>query len=244
MPLNPRQLKFVERYLATGNATQSYIDAGYEVGRKTAEVNAARLLRDARVQQLISPARQLAEQEAAEAVARIEVTRDRIRHELARLSFVNPKRLFHPDGRLKAIHELDDDTAAAIASVEVEEEYGPPDEDREQQPHGGSLRRSRGVAAGRTTKIKLWDKVRALKVLGDTEAGVWAAESGPGQTTNVNVAVMSDAELVRRIDALEGRVEPAAGPQRLLEVAADPPAEVQLGLAAPAGDPPPPPAGD
>lgn len=42
-PLNPKQLKFVERYLATGNATQSYIDAGYTARGKSA-TNAASVL--------------------------------------------------------------------------------------------------------------------------------------------------------------------------------------------------------
>jgi phage terminase small subunit len=49
MPLNPRQLKFVDRYLATGNATQSYIDAGYTRDPEVARRNASRLLTNADV---------------------------------------------------------------------------------------------------------------------------------------------------------------------------------------------------
>jgi len=248
MPLNPRQLKFVERYLLTGNATQSYIDAYPNSTRKAAEANAARLIRDDRVQQLIAPAQRQAEQERSATIGRIEITRDRIRNELARLSFVNPKRVFREDGSLKAVHELDDDTAASLASVEVEEELEPAgvDEGQEPQAHGGSLRRRRSaVVAVRTTKIKFWDKVRALKALGDTEPGVWVREDSPaGHTTNVNVAVMSDAELARRIDALEGGTPQASGAQRLLPVASAPPPEVQLGVEPPAGNPLPPPEGD
>lgn len=43
-PLNPRQLKFVERYLATGNATKSYAEAYGQKDPDIARVNAAQLL--------------------------------------------------------------------------------------------------------------------------------------------------------------------------------------------------------
>lgn len=58
--LNQRQQKFVQLYLATGNATQSYIDAGYDVDRETAKANAARLLANANVCAVIDAARQKA----------------------------------------------------------------------------------------------------------------------------------------------------------------------------------------
>ncbi len=57
-PLNARQLKFAELYTATGNATQSYIDAGYQTTRPAAEANGARLLKDQRIQQLLQAAPQ------------------------------------------------------------------------------------------------------------------------------------------------------------------------------------------
>jgi hypothetical protein len=55
-PLNPKQMKFVERYLATGNATQSYIDA-YKCSRAAAEASAARLLLHAGVKAALAEAR-------------------------------------------------------------------------------------------------------------------------------------------------------------------------------------------
>ena len=43
--LTPKQLKFCEAYLKTGNGTQSYKDAGYKVSNdKVAEANARKLL--------------------------------------------------------------------------------------------------------------------------------------------------------------------------------------------------------
>ena len=58
--LNPLQLKFVERYLATGNATQSYVAAGYKARGHAAEANAERLLRHAEVVKIIEDARRKA----------------------------------------------------------------------------------------------------------------------------------------------------------------------------------------
>lgn len=55
-PLNPKQLKFVERYLATGNATQSYIDAYGDMDRKSAEAGASRLLSNVKVKEAIAQA--------------------------------------------------------------------------------------------------------------------------------------------------------------------------------------------
>jgi phage terminase small subunit len=54
--LNPKQQKFVERYLATGNATQSYIDAGYKARGNAAETGAARMLRNAQVKKALEAA--------------------------------------------------------------------------------------------------------------------------------------------------------------------------------------------
>ncbi len=47
--LTPKQKKFVENYHATGNATQSYIDAGYQCTRQAAESQSCRLLRNDRI---------------------------------------------------------------------------------------------------------------------------------------------------------------------------------------------------
>lgn len=56
-PLNPKQLKFVELYLAGNSAKQAYIGAGYAARGNAAETNAARLLRKAQVKAAIDLAR-------------------------------------------------------------------------------------------------------------------------------------------------------------------------------------------
>lgn len=47
--LTPKQQRFVEEYLVDLNATQAFIRAGYAARGNAAEVNAARLLRNAQV---------------------------------------------------------------------------------------------------------------------------------------------------------------------------------------------------
>lgn len=55
----------------------------------------------------------------AEAVKRTEVTQDMVIKELARIAFFDIRKIFNQDGTLKKVHELDDDSAAAIASIEL-----------------------------------------------------------------------------------------------------------------------------
>jgi phage terminase small subunit len=51
--LNIKQKKFADYYIETGNATSSYIRAGYKTEGNSAEVNASRLLRNAQVLEYI-----------------------------------------------------------------------------------------------------------------------------------------------------------------------------------------------
>ena len=51
--LNIKQMRFANFYIETGNATASYLSAGYEAEGNAAEVNASRLLRNAKVQEYI-----------------------------------------------------------------------------------------------------------------------------------------------------------------------------------------------
>jgi len=182
--LNPKQLRFVELYqlsVAGGqpNATQAYMEAYGQTDARAARAAAARLLARGSVQQLLRPAREAADTARAERVRGIEITRDRIRLEMARLAFVDPRRFFKPDGSPKSVVDLDEDTAAALAAVEVEERGVPGSE-----------------VVVRTTKIKLWDKGRALASLADTEPGVWAGKdssggASPAPAGNVNVNVVN-----------------------------------------------------
>lgn len=139
MALNDKQRRFVAEYLVDLNATQAAIRAGYSV--KTA--------RSVGNENLTKPDISSAVQEAMKARSqRTEITQDRVLQELARIAFFDPRRLLNPDGSPKPINELDDDTAAALAGLDVTEEFEGSGEDR--------------VFVGYTKKFKIADKNTAL----------------------------------------------------------------------------------
>lgn len=111
-----KRTAFVESYFANGeNGTQAAITAGF--APKSAGVTAAKLLKDPRVIVEIANRR-------VELIANLELSTERTLKEVSRLAFCDPRKLIDENGRLKSLHELDDDTAAAIASVEVDKDGG------------------------------------------------------------------------------------------------------------------------
>lgn len=80
--LNIQQRKFVIAYLKTGNGKQSAIAAGYS--KKTADVQASRLLANAKVKQaLVKP--------ISKAVEKTELTAERVIAELEKVAFTDVK---------------------------------------------------------------------------------------------------------------------------------------------------------
>ena len=71
--------------------------------------------------------------------------------EASRIALFDPRKLFREDGSPKPISELDDDTAAALAGLDVHEEYAGSGEDR--------------VFIGYTKKYRLAEKNVALEKL-------------------------------------------------------------------------------
>lgn len=116
-----QQRVFVAEYIKDRNGTQAAIRAGYKP--KAAQEQASRLLSNAMVK---------AEIEALITVVseRAELTAEKTLRELARLVFFDPRRLLNTDGSPKPLHELDDDTAACLAGLEVLESYEGSGEDR------------------------------------------------------------------------------------------------------------------
>jgi phage terminase small subunit len=76
------------------------------------------------------------------------ITAERVIAEYAKLAFFDPRKLFNTDGTPKDITELDDDTAAALAGLDVQDVYEGYGEDRR--------------FIGYTKKYKLSDKRAAL----------------------------------------------------------------------------------
>lgn len=75
---------------------------------------------------------------------RTEVTADRVLRELARIAFSDPAKAYAEDGRLLSVREMPEEARACLAGYDVEE-------------GGDSLL---------TRKVKGWNKVDALKLLG------------------------------------------------------------------------------
>lgn len=110
-----RKSAFVEAYIANGgNATDAAIRAGYSP--KTADQQGSRLLKDVKVSSLLDKRR-------VALCTKLEISTERILQERARLSFFDVRKLFDKDGKPIPIHELDDDSAAAIAGLEVVEQF-------------------------------------------------------------------------------------------------------------------------
>jgi phage terminase small subunit len=108
--LTPKQAEFVQEYLIDLNATQAATRAKYSP--KNACFIGAQLLRKPLVRAAIDAAQK-------KRAHKLEISAERVLLEVARLSFFDPRKLFHPDGTPKPVHELDDDTAAAIAGLDV-----------------------------------------------------------------------------------------------------------------------------
>ncbi len=114
-----RKRLFVEAYISNGgNGKQAAIAAGF--APKAAAQQASRLLTDANVSQLIRERSQKLAQ-------KMELTTERTLREVARLAYFDPRKLLDNTGRPKPLHELDDDTAAAVAGIDVEDKLNPPD---------------------------------------------------------------------------------------------------------------------
>jgi phage terminase small subunit len=111
--LSHKQSRFVAEYLVDGNATQAATRAGYSA--KTAKSQGQRLLTKVDIAQAIA-----AGQKAANAKA--ELTADMVRNRLRQIIQHDIRKLYDAAGNLKPVHELDDDTAAAVCSVEVQVE--------------------------------------------------------------------------------------------------------------------------
>jgi phage terminase small subunit len=135
--LNPRQQRFVEEYLVDLNAAQAAVRAGY--APRSARQIAGRLMTNDDIAAAIRAAQQARSQ-------RMEITQDAVARELARIAFGDPRRVMSwgPDGvKLRPSGDLTDDEAAIVAEV-VETR----------------------TEAGGTLRVKVANKVEALKLLG------------------------------------------------------------------------------
>jgi phage terminase small subunit len=167
--LSAKEKIFVAEYMIDENGTRAAIAAGY--ARKSAHVTASRLLKSPKIKAHLV-------KKEEKRLERLEISADRVLQETARLAFLDPRKLYHPDGRLKQITELDDHTAAAIAGIDVEDVY----EDHEY--------------VGQVKKIKFADKGANLQRLGNHLKLFTTKVEHSG---TVKLETMDDAELKDRL---------------------------------------------
>jgi phage terminase small subunit len=131
-----RRILFVEAFMSSDeNVTAAALAAGFSP--KSAASQGSRLLKHVKTQTLLNKRR-------AELVAKFQLTTEAVLKNLAQALYFDPRKMFREDGSLKAIHELDDDTAQALAGFEVTEEFSGRGE-------------ARGLS-GYTKKVKWLDK--------------------------------------------------------------------------------------
>lgn len=145
-----KKVLFVEAYLSNGgNATQAALEAGYSQGG--ASKQGYRMSKDPEIVSMLDIRRksllETMDRHRIERAVDIELNTERLIREVARIAFSDARNIYHPDGKMKRLDELDDVTAAAVASYEV-------------SPDG-------------TIKYKFWDKnsaqERAAKIIGAFE---------------------------------------------------------------------------
>jgi len=142
MSLTDKQRRFVEEYLVDCNATQAAIRAGYS--KNGAEVAGHRLLSNVNVRAAIDANRKATSE-------KLEITKERVLGELAKIGFSDIRKMFSPGGNLLPIQDLDDDAAACLSSIEVITRKVPGAEESEVE---------------HVSKIKVWDKRAALVDIG------------------------------------------------------------------------------
>lgn len=142
--LTPKQAKFVQQFLATGNASEAARRAGYS--KRTAPFIAAENLK----KPLIAAA--IAEKQAKFA-QKAEMDADEWRQRLTRFARVDVRKLYDEQGRPLAIPDLPDDIAYCVKGFKVQRE------------------RSRVGEAGEVTQdavvqVECHDPYRALELIG------------------------------------------------------------------------------
>lgn len=145
--LTPAHQRFVDEYIVHFNATKAWLAVpGVSSSEAAARSTASTLLTKPNIQRAIQ------ERIAASGErSKLEVTKDRILQEIARLAFFDIRKLYREDGTMKNPDELDDDTAAALSEFTIHEMFEGYGDERE--------------LVGFAKKAKPYDKGKHLEML-------------------------------------------------------------------------------
>lgn len=148
MPIleNARHERFARNYATHRNGTKAYIAAGYKDGPGAA-VSATRMLKNPKIAARI-------EELESKTLKSLDITAERVMLEMARVAFSDVRKLFDENGKMRPLHELDDDTAAAISAIEVES-----------RPETQGKGKGKKTIVVGVTKARLWDKSANLRML-------------------------------------------------------------------------------
>ena len=184
--LTPKQEKFCLTYMEIGNASEAYRRSYSCENTTDKSVNelSCRLLNQVNISSRVAELKAIH-------LKKHMVTVDRVLLEYSRLAFLDIRKAFDVNGNLKALVDLDDETAAAVAGIEFEEVF-------EGRGDGRSY-------VGRIHKIKLSDKLGALNSLGKhlamfTDKVELGGPNGGAIQTQSTVTV----EFIRPVKAIEG----------------------------------------
>jgi len=113
--LTEAQERFCLEYAKSGNASASYRLAYPKSKAKAETINsmASTLASEQKVRIRVAELKALT-------VKQTDMNLERWAQEVTRLATVDSRKIMHEDGRMKMPHELDDDTAAAVASFEFD----------------------------------------------------------------------------------------------------------------------------
>jgi len=140
------------------NGTQAAINSGYS--KKTAGVQASQLLNRLRLKTRIAELK-------AEQTKRLQMTADEVLIELSAVAKADIRKAFNADGSLLPINEIPEDIAKAIAGIDIDDLFEGIGEDREQ--------------VGFTKKVRLFNKIQALRDLGE-HFGLFKGKDSAGVT--------------------------------------------------------------
>jgi len=132
--LTPKQRRFASEYQVDLNGTQAAIRAGYSP--KTAEVIANHLVKKSWVSEAIK-------KQMEERLHRVGVQADKVLTRMARIGYVDIRKLYGPNNTLLDVKDWPDDVVPAVAGVETLELWEGKGEDRH--------------LVGYTKKVRLWD---------------------------------------------------------------------------------------
>ena len=166
--LTAKQQRFVDEYLIDLNATQAAIRAGYSPD--TAMEQGYQLLQKTSVSNAIS-------QTMAHRSHRTGITQDRVLRELAKVAFVNANDVIDPDSATVRDDATEEDLACIQAvKVKISES---------------------GMGSSSEREIKLYDKMRALEMLGK-HLGLFdkrGQDSSNGEKNNLHEAIAATEEI-------------------------------------------------